>query len=552
MKAKKFLAILMGCTIIASLLAGCGNASGSESTDNTSAELAVAEEAVPAQEDASADESKPSDHLTIGMAADIESFNPWIMANDSRQQVFYDNIYEPLARLTLDGEREYVIAESLEDKGNGTYEIFLNDEVYDSAGNNITADDVIFSYQSCMEQGQLAWGIKYLDHFDKVNDYELTMYLNKESAVALDMVLKTCFIVSQKAYEASSDGFANDPVGTGPYVVTSYEPGSQVVVEARDNYWQTDPEKVSLEATLGSVKTITYKVYTDTSQLALALEMGEIDGSLNIQNVDLDNFLNEDRTPKEGYNVNTNLSALVHFIAFNCSDQSPMSDIRVRQAVSYALDMPSIIENVYGKDAGVATTNSSLYYNDYDPSLNDEIPYAYDVEKAKELLKEAGYEDGELTLKLIYTSEWNREQFVTLIQAYLMAAGINVELQNMEAALFQTSKNDPSAFDLYPDCVQSLNTPGRLGLIDMNGYTTGVNGIFVNDPELQSRFDAANQASTYSKETVTDLLTYLEEQDYLYPTHYMYSYFITNDRVQNIVQDRNLAMIVGASTVVEK
>jgi hypothetical protein len=98
----------------------------------------------------------------------------------------------------------------------------------------------------------------------------------------------------------------------------------------------------------------------------------------------------------------------------------------------------------------------------------------------------------------------------------------------------------------------SLNTPGRLGLIDMNGYTTGLNGLFINDPELQEKFDAANLASSYSTETVTDLLNYLEEMDYIYPTHYMYQYFVTSDRVTDIVLDRNLAMIVGASTVVDK
>lgn len=549
MKAKRILAWLLVAVMTVALLAGCGSNSSSSApaADNSGASAPAASGA-----QSTTATGGPSDHLTLGIAADIESFNPWLMANDSRQQVFYSNIYEPLARLTLDGQRELVIAKSLEEKGNGVYEIELYDNVYDSAGNNITADDVIFSYQGCKDQGQLAWGIKYLDHFDKVNDYELTMYLNQESAVALDMVLKTCFIVSQKAYEASPDGFAGSPVGTGPYTVTKYTPGSEVVLQARDNYWQTDASKTAIESTLGSVKTITYKVYTDSSQLALALEMGEIDGSLNIQAVDLGNFLNDDRTAKPGYNVDARLSALVHFIAFNCSDNSPLSDIRVRQAVSYALDMPALIQNVYGSDAGVATTNSSTYYNDYDPALNEKLPYAYDLDKAKALLAEAGYGEGELTLRMIYTPEWNREQLATLIQAYLMAAGINVEMESMEAALFQTSKNDPAAFDLYPDCVMSLNTPGRLGLIDLNGYTTGVNGVFVNDPELQARFNAANLASSYGPETVTALLEYLEEMDYVYPTHFMYSYFITNDRVTDIVLDRNLAMIVGASTVVDK
>lgn len=545
MKKKRLLAMLLSAAMAASLLAGCGSDSGPTSSPAGGSND-------PSASNSEAGSPGLSDHLTIGIAADVESFNPWLMANDSRQQVFYDNIYEPLARLTLTGERELVIAKSLEAQGGGVYDIELYDNVYDSEGNNITADDVIFSYDMCKETGQLAWGIKYLDKFDKVNDYHLVMYLNQESAVALDMVLKTCFIVSQKAYEASNDGFASSPVGTGPYTLTDYTPGSQVIVELRDNYWQTDASKVAIEATTGSVKTITYKVYTDYTQLALALEMGDIDGTLNIQTVDLGNFLNDDRTAKDGYNVHQELNALVNFIAFNCSDQSPLSDIRLRQAVSYALDMPTIIQSIFGADAGVAMTNSSIYYNDYDPALNETVPYAYDEDAAKNLLAEAGYGDGGLNLRLIYTNEYNGEQLASLVQAYLGQVGINVSLQVMEAALFQTTKNDPSGFDLYLDRVQSLNTPGKLGLLDLNGYTTGVNGVFVNDPELQAKFDAANLADTYSPETVTNLLNYIEEMDYVYPTFYVYSYFVTNDRVTDIVLDRNLALIAGASTIVDK
>lgn len=542
MKVRKGLAVLLAMTMLTAVATGCGGKTSSASgTSESSASGTQASES-----------GTPSDHLTIGIAADVESFNPWLMANDSRQQVFYNSIYEPLARLTLEGERELVLAKSLEDMGDGVYRIVLYDNIYDSAGNQITADDVIFSYDQCNQQGALSWGIKYLDHFDKIDDYTLDMHLNEESAVALDMVLKTCFIVDQEAYEASGDGFASSPIGTGPYTLESYTPGSEVVITARDDYWQTDESLISTAAKLGSVKTVTYKVITDTSQLALALEMGDIDVSGNIQTADLNNFLNDDRTAKDGFNVEAQLSPLVHFIAFNCSENSPCADQNVRQAISYALDMPAITQNVYGSDASVAMTNSSPYYNDYDPALEETVPYDYDPEKAKELLAEAGYEDGDLNLTLIYTTEYNRAQVVPLIQSYLKAVGINVELQVMEAANFNASINDPSAFDMYLNTVMSLNTPGRLGLMDMNGYTTGMNGVFVTDEELQSKFDAANLAATYSTETVTDLLNYIEEKDYVYPTYYMYQYVITNDRVTDIVLDRNFALIPGASTIVDK
>lgn len=541
---KKLLALLLALVMVLSMVA-CG--AGNEPAQNENNNDAVSDQ--PAE---GGEEAGPvlADSMVIGMQLDPESFNPWIMANDARQQCFYNKIYETLAFLRPDGSREYVLAKSVEPNGQGCYKVILHDNIFDSNGNQITASDVVFSYNQCFATGQLAWGIKYLDHFDIVNDYELDMYLNQESAVALDMVLKTCHIVDEDSYNASPDGFATTPVGTGPYVLENYVPGSEVVLTARD-YWQKDEALQATSGKQGSVKTVTYKVISDPAQLALALEMGDIDACINIAVADLDTFLNEDRTPKAGYNVVQTLGALVYYVAYNCSDESPLKDQTVRQAVSYAIDMEAITTGLYGNDGSVAHTNSSVYYSDYDESLNDHIPYKYNVEKAKQLLADAGYAEGEITLDLICNTEFMYAQTASMIQAYLKEVGITVNINTYEAAMFNTLINDPTAFDMYMNCTMSLNTPGRMGLFDLNGYSTGVNGVFVNDPVLQEKFNAANLAITYSKETVTDLLNYVEEMAYNYPMYYSYTYLITRDNVTEIVYDRNNAFVPNACTVIE-
>lgn len=542
---KKLIALLLALALVLSM-AACGTSSNEPAKeDDKAAEAGSAAEA--GGEEAGV---TYADHMTIGMQLDPESFNPWIMANDARQQCFYNKIYETLAFLLPDGSREYVLAKSVEQTSEGCYKVILHDNIFDSNGNQITASDVVFSYNKCFETGQLAWGIKYLDHFDIINDYELDMYLNQESAVALDMVLKTCHIVDEDSYNASPDGFATTPVGTGPYVLESYTPGSEVVLTARE-YWQTDESLRATSGAQGSVKTVTYKVISDASQLALALEMGDIDACINIAVADLDIFLNEDRTAKEGYNVVQTLAPLVFYTAFNCSENSVLQDQAVRQAICYAIDMEAIAGGLYGTDGSVAHTNSSVYYNDYDESLNDHIPYQYNVEKAKQLLADAGYSEGDITLELICNTEFMYAQTASMIQAYLKAVGITVNINTYEAAMFNTLINDPTAFDMYMNCTMSLNTPGRMGLFDLNGYSTGVNGVFVNDPVLQEKFNAANLAATYSKETVTDLLNYVEEMAYNYPMYYGYVYLITRDNVVEVVYDRNNAFIPNACVVIE-
>ncbi|MCD7833451.1 MAG: ABC transporter substrate-binding protein [Lachnospiraceae bacterium] len=497
-------------------------------------------------------EEEQADSIVIGCASDPESFSPWLSSNRGRQNICANNLYEPLARLNAEGEREFVLAKSAEPVEEGCYQIELYDYIYDSAGNHITASDVIFSFDKCIEQGALAWAVKYLDHFEQVDDYTLLMYVQDESAVALDMLLKTVYIVSEEAFNASEDEFAVDPVATGPYLLDSYTSGSETVLVARDDYWQTDESLISTGAKLGSVKTVTYKIITDTSQLALALEMGDIEGSNEIVTADLDNFLDEDRNARDGFNSVQILDPRIYFTAFNCSENSPCQDQLVRQAISYAIDTEAIAQNVCGADGSAAATNSSPYYADYDESLNDTVAYAQDLDKAQELLAEAGYADG-LSLKGCFSSsEGNSAQVASLMQAYLGQIGIDLEINMYESGLFTTMKTDDNSWDFFVDCTVGLNTPGRMGLLDINGYTTGTNGVFVADEELQTLYETANAASTYNTESVTALLEYVDEMDYVYPMYYSYTYVITTGNVTDIVIDRDNAIIPGACTVLAK
>ena len=549
------LAVSLGCT----MLSGCGSLTTGGSSEDISSTEDVKEESntetstVDSGSGNTTTAATSADSVTEGIVLDVESFNPWMMAQDARQQVYYNKIFEPLANLTMDGERQLVLAKSVEADGSGCYDIELWDDIYDSAGNQITADDVIFSFDQCNEVGQLAWATRYLDHFEKTGDYTLKMYTKDESSVGLDMLLKTVFIVSQKSYEASSDQFATTPVGTGPYTLEKYVPGSSIALTARDDYWQTDDSARSQASTVGNIKTINYKIITDASQLALALEMGEVDvvAGQGISNSDYSNFMDDSRKALAGYTVEPYLNALIAHLEFNCGEGSALQDENLRQAVTYAIDKQAIVTNIFGSDANVCNTNSSPYYSDYDSSLDETAPYPYDPDKAKEKLADAGYGEGEITLKLITQNIDYFTKTATLIQAYLEAVGIHCDVSVCEDALFQTNRADTTgtAWDICLNTVMGLNSTGRLGVVDLNSYETGKNGLYIDDEVLQEKYETANLASTYSKETVTDLLKYIDEKCYICPLYYQMGYVISKDYITDIVLDRNAAMIPGASTI---
>ena len=561
---KRMLALLLSAAMAAALLTGCGSSSGSSSDDSSSAEEAeeTAEESAEAAEETeeaaeetgeTSDGRELADTVTLGLSIDVGSFNPWLMAQDSTQQVYYNKIYEPLANLTIDGERDLVIAKSVESQGEGSYAIEIWDTVYDSAGNHITVDDVIYSFDMCIEAGQLAWATRYLDHIEKVDDYNMIMYTQDESAVGLDMLLKTVFIVSQDAYEASTDEMAVTPVGTGPYVLEEYVSGSSVTLTARDDYWQTDEESRSDASQVGSITTIEYKIITDSSQLSLALEMGEIEvaAGTGVSSTDYGNFMDDDRNALDGYTVVSYTNALIEHLELNSGEGSVLNNILLRQAVTYAIDKDAIVQNIFGSDASVCNTNSSPYYGDYDSSLDDEAPYPYDPDMAKELLAEAGYEEGEITLELICQNVDTVTKCAQLIAAYLEAVGIHCNVNIYEDALFQTSRADTSgtAWDICLNRTQGLNSPGRLGVLDINAYDTGMNGVYVTDDTLQDLYMEANLASSYSTETVTALLEYVDEMCYVVPLYYQKGYVIATDNVTEIALDRNIALIPGLSTI---
>lgn len=489
--------------------------------------------------------------VVIGTGTDPESFAPWLGAQEGREICFYNSVYEPLARLTVEGVREYVLAKSVEKTGTGCYRIELYDYIKDSKGNPITADDVIFSFDQAIAGGSLSWALKYLDHFEKQSDTVLDMYTKDESAVGLDMLLKTAFIVNQNEYLSDPNGFATNPVGTGPYTMENYVPGSSVTLKARDDYWQTDASLVTTAATLGSIETVEYKVITEGSQLSLALESGEIMAAKNLNAADIGNFVDDNGDPREGYNVYSYLNPLIRRLEFNCGDQGRLSNKDLRGAICYAIDTEALAATVFGRNGTACSTISTPYYNDYDPSLNEGVCCKYDPEKAKELMEAAGVKPGEVTVQYVSNNNDESSKVAVMVKAYLEDVGINCNLNLLESAALSAFKNDPSNWDISFATIQSLNSPGMMNQLDINAQSDGFNALKIADMTLQGLFEKANSAETYSVDTVTELLNYVTDNYLMYPLYYVTGFMVTSDKITNIVVDRNMALIPGASTILK-
>lgn len=292
------------------------------------------------------------------------------------------------------------------------------------------------------ELGYITYVNTYYESGEVVDDYEFKIHLKSGEEGAIEQVLVNGTICNKEWYEgASDDEIQANPATTGPYKVTNFQTGSGMTLEARD-YWKTnDADKSVVE--YQNVKQIVVKSITEPSMRSVALENSEVDLA-EINAVDLERFESNSE-----YHVTKYANAMNDYMIFNTSDDSACSDVKVRQAVAYAFDSWTLLL-ANGHDQGelhhdVCPNATPDYVDDWD----EDPYYEMNVEKAKELLKEAGYEEGELKIRILKNAPAPNGPYESL-QAMLISAGIDAELQKLlAAACADRSEENMNAFHDY-------------------------------------------------------------------------------------------------------
>lgn len=495
--------------IICLSMAACGGSSAPAASNNSGN---------------AADAGNDYKKVVIASASDPGNYLPFNATNSVRSAVqgfFYETLFNYY------GENNAfipVVAESKEVTGDGIYKIKIHDNVYDSQGNHITADDVVFCYETIIGNGECGTFVGEIAEVNKIDDYTIEFVFEGEKLGSFENAMYVCPIVSKKAYEESATGFSSDPVGTGPYYIADWQVGSSITLKKNENYWGKDGV-VGFENQ--NVDEIVIKFIAEPAQATIEMETGNVDWAYNISTKDADTFVGRDGFTVESYPYHQTRT-----LAFNCDSSCVFSDVRLRQAVAYAIDAAAIVQGVYDGKGGVSTTLAipepeGGYSVDFVPSWKDSIPYEYNLEKAKELMAEAGYPNGGLKVKLMTKDMDEYRTTCQVIQAYLSQIGIEVEILAYENALYQTYRYDPTAFDMY--ICQFANNNSIYIPVGWKWYfnrseSTGTNVLFMDDDKLQTLLDAALDMDTHSDKTMDELWQYLKEECVAYP----YCYTTTN------------------------
>ncbi|WP_336660920.1 ABC transporter substrate-binding protein [Leucobacter sp. USHLN153] len=349
---------------------------------------------------------------TIALTGTPTNLDFTTTAGSAIPQALMSNVYEGLVELDQEGEIQPLLATdwTISDDRT-TYTFTLQDGVTFSNGDEFTADDVKFSFDRVKTDwvSSLKAKMDVVDSVEVTSPTEVVVKLSKPSnAWLFSLATPVGAIFSEDAV----DDLANTAVGTGPYAVEKWTPNESLVFETRDDYWGEAP----------GVEEVTLKYFADANATTNALQTGDVDAIANLQAPELLSSFESD----DAYTVTTGTSSGEVSLSLN-NQAAPFDDVRVRQAVLYALDKQAILDtawNGYGSLVATYATPTDPYYED----LNDKYPY--DPEKAKDLLKEAGQEN--LDISFTVPTRPYAQAVSEIVVSQLADVGINATIESAE------------------------------------------------------------------------------------------------------------------------
>lgn len=390
---KRFISLLMATLMLVTLLAGCG--------DN-------------ANKDQGSDESTNS--VTLRNTGFLTTSDPNQTTN-THEYTVHENIYEGLYDLNeASGGYDLRLAESIEPNEDATeYIVHLRQDVKFHNGEQMTADDVVFSYDKAQASPKQASYVRPLDHAEKVDDYTVKIVM-KSSFSPIGHMLHKVKILSQKEVLEQGDNFGKiaNKAGTGPYMwdESNYNPKTSWSAVAFEDYYRGK----------AAIERVTWNVIEDDTSAITALQNGEVDYMV----VPISYWEDVKSTGK--FTCVEKQSNEVMTFCINIESPtygSILQNDKVRLAIMYAIDRDGVNKLVcdgYGTPTYMYINPNYAAAAPTADSLKNPIPF--DLNKAKELLAEAGYPDG-VDVGEFLTAAGRNESYAIAIHAQLEAAGIH-------------------------------------------------------------------------------------------------------------------------------
>lgn len=449
-KVKRIMAILLSAALMLNLV-GCSSG-GNAGNDSKGKD--------------SSDSGKYKDTIIIGTALDITTTDPQGSNTDSNMMLFYlthETLVEldPKTGKVIPGLAEYEIVD-----GN-TFKFKLPKDATFTDGTPCTAKDVKFTLERAMKSSFTSPKVKLISNIEVANDQELTVTISKPSQEFLmNLAHKSLSILSEKAVTADKD--KGPSLGTGMYSLQEWINGDHTSVVRYEGY-RKGPAKT---------RCIQFKIMKEDSARVIALQTGEIDICVDPPAVELDHISSDSKL-----SLVQIPNVVMLYLTMN-NTKEPFNNKLVRQAIAHAIDKESLIVAGYN---GLGSVHNSMINRGQFGLDKSNTGYKYDLEKAKALLKEAGYPNG-FTFKLAYNGS-AKGLMAQVIQENLSKIGVKVVLEEMESPALKSMLNEHNhEAALY----QWTDADGTDFTVRSMYYTgSGSNRSLISDKTLDKMIDDA-------------------------------------------------------------
>lgn len=371
-------------------------------------------------------------HLSIN--ANPSRLNP-LIATDSASSTIHQWIFNGLVTYDKDGNIKPELAASYRFISPTKLEFNLRKDVRWSDGEPFSAKDVVFTYETITSPKVFtpySSGFNAVESVEAVDEYKIIVNYKTPYFKALEIWMMGILPhhLLHDSQDIMTDPFNQAPVGTGPYILETFELSKNIVLRANPSYFEGEP----------NLKRLIFHFLPDPATEFMMLRSKKLDLS-GVTPLQYERQL--DKGFHETYQIVENISQTYSYVGFNLTTK-PFDDIRVRKALSHAIDRQALVDILLFGHGRICTGPFMPGTEAFNPHIK--APQ-YDIQKAKTLLAEAGYSESNPLSFTLTTSAGGRADVAEILQYQLAKVGIDMKIRVLEWQAFLNTVILPRRFE---------------------------------------------------------------------------------------------------------
>ncbi|WP_368652155.1 ABC transporter substrate-binding protein [Ornithinibacillus sp. 4-3] len=392
--------------------------------------------------------------LNIGISAQPPTLDPHISSATAMSDVT-KSMYETLLTLNSEGEIVPQLAESFDVSEDGkTYTFQLRQGVLFHNGKEMKAEDVVASMNRWTKESISVPNFLKAGEFVEVDEYVVELQLPNPSALTLPVLSKDRYygaIIPKEVVEGADETGITEHIGTGPFQFVEWKQDQYIHQTKFEDYQPVDAPADGMSGKKEAlVDDIYFNFVPDSSTQVAGILSGEYDIVLGIPGSYYDQLVNNP-------DVDTHVKVSGHSVVFFNKNEGWFEDERMRQAVNAAIDVEAILLGGFGNEE-LYEINSSYEHGIWESEEGSEFYNEKDLDKAKRLLEEAGYNGEPIVFVTTRDYEEHYNQAI-VIQEQLEKVGINMEIEVYDWPTRNEKLNDPSIWDMSLTGATTKATP---------------------------------------------------------------------------------------------